>query len=58
MEINCKIMEKVWIGHPYAYSNLKFFGCESYALTPKHNHSKLDPRSKKCIFVGYNDVTK
>ena len=34
MEINCKIMEEVWTGHPYEYSNLKIFGCEAYALTP------------------------
>ena len=28
------------------------------ALTPKNQHSKLDPKSKKCIFFGYDDVTK
>ena len=37
---------------------LQIFGCEAYALTPKNQRSKLDPRSKKCIFVGYDDVTK
>ena len=36
MEINCKIMEEVWIGHPYDYSNLKIFGCEAYSHTPKN----------------------
>ena len=57
MAINCKILE-VWTGHLCDYSKLKFFGCEGYALTPKNQCSKLDPRSKKCIFVGYDDVTK
>ena len=38
--------------------NLKNFSCEAYALTPKTQCSKLDPRSKKCIFVGHDDVTK
>ena len=37
---------------------MKIFGYEAYTLTPKNQHSKLDPRSKKCIFVGYDDVTK
>ena len=47
MEIDCKIMEEVWTGHSYDYSNLKIFGCEAYALTHKNQRSKIDPRSKK-----------
>ena len=58
MEINCKIPKEVWIGHPCDYSNLKIFGCETYALTPKNQCSKLDDMWKKCIFVGYDDITK
>ena len=45
-------------GHPCEHLNLKIFGCEAYALTPKNQRSKLGPRSKKRIFVGYDDVTK
>ena len=56
MAIDCKILEEVWIGHHCGYSNTKIFGCEAYALGPKNQRSKLDPRSKKCIFVGYDDV--
>ena len=37
---------------------MKIFGCEAYALTPKNQRSKLDPRSKKCNFVGYDDFMK
>ena len=40
--IECKISEEVWTGHPCNYSNLKYFGCEAYALIPKHQRSKLD----------------
>ena len=58
MEIDCKIMEEEWIGHSCDYSNFKIFGCEAYVPTPKNQRSKLDPRSKKWIFVGYDDVTK
>jgi hypothetical protein len=42
--IECKIPEEVWTGHPCDYSNLKVFGCEAYALIPKHQCSKLDPK--------------
>ena len=37
---------------------MKIFGFEAYALTPKNQHSQLDPVSKKCIFVGCDDVKK
>lgn len=30
----CKIPEEVWTSHPCDYSNLNFFGCEAYSLTP------------------------
>jgi hypothetical protein len=42
--IDSKIPEEVWIGHPCDYSNLKIFGCEAYALIPKDQRSKLDPK--------------
>ena len=58
MAIDCKIPKEVWTNHSYDYLNLKIFGCEAYALTPKNQRSKLDPRSKKCIFLGYDDVMK
>ena len=58
MAIDCEIPEEAWTNHSCDYSNLKIFGCEAYALTPKNQCSKLDPRSKKCTFVGYDDVMK
>ena len=29
------------------------FGCEAYAHVPKQLCRKLDPKSHKCIFIGY-----
>ena len=34
------------------------FGCEAYALIPKNRRSKLDPKSRKLIFIGYGDGVK
>jgi hypothetical protein len=42
--IERKFPEEVWTGHPCNYSNLKVFGCETYALILKHRCSKLEPK--------------
>eukprot|EP00253_Pinus_taeda_P027973 PITA_27973 len=44
--IGCKIPQEVWKGHPCDYSKLRVFGCDAYALVPKHQRTKLDPKSK------------
>ena len=48
--IGCKIPQEVWKGHPCDYSKLRVFGCDAYALVPKHQRTKLDPKSKRYIF--------
>lgn len=34
------------------------FGCDAYSLIPKQNRPKLDMKSKKCIFLGYQSNMK
>ena len=34
------------------------FGCDAYSLISKDQRSKLDPRSKKYVCVGYGDGFK
>jgi hypothetical protein len=53
--INCKIPEEVWTSHLCDYSNMIIFCCDVYALISKDHHSKLDPRSKRYVFLGYGD---
>ena len=45
-------------GRQANYRNLIVFGCDAYPLTPKVSQSKLDPTSKKCIFLGYQTGVK
>jgi hypothetical protein len=33
---------------------LKTFGCESFVHIDKKNKTKLEEKSKKCTFIGYN----
>jgi len=53
--IDCNIPEEVWSGNPVDYSNLKIFGCLAYSHV---NEGKLEPRAKKCIFLGYGSGVK
>ena len=39
-------------------ANLRVFGCVSYVHIPENQRKKLDPKSRKLLFVGYPDGTK
>ena len=37
---------------------MNIFSCDAYALIPRNQRSKLDPKSKCCVFVGYDYAVK
>jgi len=53
--IECKTPFEIWFGSPADYSNLRIFGCPTYAHV---RDGKLEPRAKKCIFLGYASGVK
>ncbi|KAG8482465.1 hypothetical protein CXB51_024471 [Gossypium anomalum] len=53
--IEKKTPQEVWFGNPANYSNLKIFGCPAYAHV---DNGKLEPRSIKCVFLGYKAGVK
>ncbi|KAG8485911.1 hypothetical protein CXB51_020221 [Gossypium anomalum] len=53
--IEKKTPQEVWCGNPANYSDLKIFGCPAYAHV---DNGKLEPRSIKCIFLGYKAGVK
>ena len=44
---------EVWIGQEVKLDHLRVFGCLAYAHIEKEERSKLDPKSRKYIFLGY-----
>ncbi|KAE8683204.1 hypothetical protein F3Y22_tig00111213pilonHSYRG00462 [Hibiscus syriacus] len=53
-----KVAEEVWTGHDVSFDNLRIFGCPAYVHVPANERSKLDAKSKECIFLGYKKGVK
>ena len=48
-----QLPEEVWSGNEVNLSHLKVFGCASYILLNSNSRDKLDPKAKRCYFIGY-----
>ena len=51
--LNCEILEEAWTGKEVNLSHLRTFGYIFYVHIELDRMSKLDPKSKRCIFIGY-----
>ena len=49
----CGIPKEAWTGKKVSYSFLKTFDCEAFAHIDSENRTKLEAKSKKCVFFGY-----
>jgi hypothetical protein len=49
-----RIPEEAWTCKKVNYSFLKIFSCESFIYINKENRTKLEEKSKKCTFIGYD----
>lgn len=49
---------ELWFERKSKLDHLRIFGCEAYMHIPDCKWRKLDPKSIKCIFVGYCDTMK
>ena len=50
--------QEVWTSKKPSLSDLRVFGCDAYVHVPKEKQTKLESKSKKCIFIGYKDGLK
>ncbi|KAH9656856.1 hypothetical protein KPL70_022839 [Citrus sinensis] len=53
--IGLKTAMEMWTGKPADYSYLHPFGCPVYVMYNAQERTKLDPKSRRCIFLGYAD---
>jgi hypothetical protein len=53
-----KVTEEVWTGNEVDYSGLRVFGCSTYVHIPSEEQSKLDPKSRQCVFLRYGKRVK
>ena len=49
---------QAWSGNKPSVGNLRIFECTAYSHIPKDERKKLDSKARKCIFLGYGEVTK
>lgn len=50
--------EEAWSGAKPVVEYFRVFGCIGYVHIPDHIRSKLDDKSKKCVFVEVSDESK
>ena len=50
-----KVAEEMWTSNEVDYSSLRVFGCLAYVHIPNEERSKLDPKSRQCVFIRYRN---
>jgi hypothetical protein len=53
-----KFPQEAWTCMSCSEVQFRVFGCVAYAHVPKELRRKIDEKSEKCIFLGYNDQSK
>ena len=47
------VPNQVWTGKEVSYEHLHVFGCKAFVHIPKDERSKLDAKTRQCVFIGY-----
>jgi hypothetical protein len=53
-----KVAEEIWTGQEVDYSFMRIFWYPVHVHISVEDRSKLDPKSKKCIFLGFKKWVK
>jgi hypothetical protein len=49
------IPKRVWKDKDISYDHLRVFSCRTFVHIPNDERSKLDSKTKECIFLGYGN---
>ena len=49
------VPDRVWTGKNVSYDHLRVFGCKAFVHVLKDERSKLDVKTRQCIFLGYGE---
>jgi hypothetical protein len=47
------VPNRVYYGKEVSYDHLKVFGCKAFVHIPQDERSKLDSKTRQCIFLSY-----
>ncbi|GJS97043.1 gag-pol polyprotein [Tanacetum coccineum] len=56
--VELKTSMEMWKGKPVNYSDFHIFGSPVYVMYNTQETTKLDPKSRKCLFLGYANRVK
>ncbi|GKD35608.1 gag-pol polyprotein [Tanacetum coccineum] len=56
--VELKTPMEMWTGKPVNYSDLHIFRSPVYVMYNTQETTKIDPKSRKCLFLGYADGVK
>ena len=53
--LDSEVPNKIWFGQNVSYDHLHVFGCKTFFHIPSDERSKLDAKTRQCIFIGYGE---
>ncbi len=53
--LNAEVPDKILFGKKAKYDHLRVFGYKAFVQVPNDERSKLDAKTRQCIFLGYGE---
>ena len=47
------VPDRIWLDNEISYDHSRVFGCKAFVHIPKDERSKLDAKTRPCVFIGY-----
>jgi len=53
--LDSEVPNKIWFGKNVSYDHLHVFGCKAFFHIPRDERSKMDAKTRQCIFISYGE---